>query len=224
MILDQINLNNLRLFEVVFRTGSMTRAAQELYLTQSGISQHIKALEDTLGLKLFDRVKQKLVPTSEGKTLYTQVLSHLNSLEKTLAEITAKDVGLKGEVNLATPVVFGLIKVLPCLAELGRGNSGLSFGVRFELAQNVSDLLMAGELDFAFVDDLPVDSRITREIVFEESLYLVCSQSYFDKIIYQESEAFSSMWRRQWPMLSGFLSSFVVDWVLEFCLHFKWKS
>ncbi|MCC6137911.1 MAG: LysR family transcriptional regulator, partial [Bdellovibrionaceae bacterium] len=59
MLLDQINMNYLRIFEAVYRTRSMTQAANELHLTQSGISQHIKSLEDTLDLQLFDRIKQK---------------------------------------------------------------------------------------------------------------------------------------------------------------------
>ncbi len=77
MLLDQINLNQLRIFERVYRTGSMTRAAEELNLTQSGISQHIKALEDILKVRLFDRVKQKLLPTAEGKFLYEACTAQL---------------------------------------------------------------------------------------------------------------------------------------------------
>ena len=57
MLIDQLNLNQLRIFESVYRTQSMTQAAVELGLTQSGVSQHIRALEDVLGLSLFDRIK-----------------------------------------------------------------------------------------------------------------------------------------------------------------------
>jgi len=64
LLIDQLNLNHLRVFECVYRTGSMTAAAKELHLTQSGVSQHIKSLEDVLNFKLFDRIQQRLVPTS----------------------------------------------------------------------------------------------------------------------------------------------------------------
>jgi DNA-binding transcriptional LysR family regulator len=43
MIIDHINLNHLRIFQSVYKTQSMTTAAGELHLTQSGVSQHIKA-------------------------------------------------------------------------------------------------------------------------------------------------------------------------------------
>ena len=62
--IQQINLIQLRAFEAVFRTKSMTAAAQELHLTQPGISQHIHSLEDLLERKLFDRVHRKLLPTA----------------------------------------------------------------------------------------------------------------------------------------------------------------
>ena len=53
MLIDKINLNLLRIFEKVYETKSMTRSAQELFMTQSGISQNIKHLEEILNLKLF---------------------------------------------------------------------------------------------------------------------------------------------------------------------------
>jgi len=69
MLIDQINLNQLRVFESVYRTKSMTHAARELHLTQSGVSQHIKALEDVLTLKLFDRIKHFInTPQKASKT------------------------------------------------------------------------------------------------------------------------------------------------------------
>ena len=46
MIINNLNLNHLLVFECVFRNGSMTAASKELHLTQSGVSQHMKSLED----------------------------------------------------------------------------------------------------------------------------------------------------------------------------------
>ncbi len=74
MIIDHINLNYLRVFECVFRTGSMTTAAQELHLTQSGVSQHIRSLEDVLGIRLFDRIKKKLIPTTTADILFKRFI------------------------------------------------------------------------------------------------------------------------------------------------------
>src|SRR3981081_3729214 len=59
-------LNALRAFEAAARSESFTRAAEELNVTQGEVSQQVKALEATLGLKLFNRERQRLKLTETG--------------------------------------------------------------------------------------------------------------------------------------------------------------
>jgi len=60
-------LNALKAFEAVARSNSVTRAAEELSVTQGAVSQQVKALEATLGIKLFNRERQRLVITEAGR-------------------------------------------------------------------------------------------------------------------------------------------------------------
>jgi LysR family glycine cleavage system transcriptional activator len=60
-------LNALKAFEAAARSESFTRAAEELCVTQGAVSHQVKALEDTLGLKLFVRERQRLVITAAGR-------------------------------------------------------------------------------------------------------------------------------------------------------------
>jgi LysR family glycine cleavage system transcriptional activator len=60
-------LNALKAFEAAARSESFTRAAEELSVTQAAVSQQVKALETTLGLKLFNRERQRLVITEAGR-------------------------------------------------------------------------------------------------------------------------------------------------------------
>src|SRR4051795_11068823 len=60
-------LNALRAFEAAARHESFTRAAEELCVTQGAVSHQVKALEETLGLKLFNRERQRLVITEAGR-------------------------------------------------------------------------------------------------------------------------------------------------------------
>src|ERR671936_2409590 len=69
-------------FEAAARTLSFTQAADELFITQSAVSRQIKALEDNLGLKLFERRHRSLTLTENGQALYriaTDVLDRLQS-------------------------------------------------------------------------------------------------------------------------------------------------
>ncbi len=63
----------LRAFEVAARSCSFTRAAQELSLTQSAISRHIRTLEETLGCRLFERNGPRLSLSDEGRRLSSQL-------------------------------------------------------------------------------------------------------------------------------------------------------
>jgi DNA-binding transcriptional LysR family regulator len=56
-------------FEAAARTLSFTKAAEELFITQSAVSRQIKALEDSLGLRLFERRSRSLTLTDNGQAL-----------------------------------------------------------------------------------------------------------------------------------------------------------
>jgi LysR family glycine cleavage system transcriptional activator len=60
-------LNALKAFEAAARSESFTRAAEELNVTQGAVSHQVKALEETLGLKLFNRERQRLIITDPGR-------------------------------------------------------------------------------------------------------------------------------------------------------------
>ncbi|OCX58144.1 LysR family transcriptional regulator [Thioclava sp. SK-1] len=68
-------LNALRVFEVIMRQGSFTKAAAELRVTQAAVSHQIARLEDSLGVTLFLRSPQGVIPTDEGRLLFP-VLEH----------------------------------------------------------------------------------------------------------------------------------------------------
>src|SRR5258707_7396416 len=60
-------LNALKAFEAAARSESFTRAAEELRVTQGAVSQQVKALEAILGIKLFNRERQRLIITDAGR-------------------------------------------------------------------------------------------------------------------------------------------------------------
>ncbi len=76
-----LNLEWLRTFKAIYDHGSLTHAAQALYISQPGVSLHLNSLEAYTGYKLFDRSAKRMVPTERGKVLYNFVLEPLNKLE-----------------------------------------------------------------------------------------------------------------------------------------------
>jgi len=75
------NLEWLRTFKAIYETGTLSAAAQELFISQPGVSLHLNSLEAYTGSKLFDRSARKMVATEKGKILYNCILEPLNRME-----------------------------------------------------------------------------------------------------------------------------------------------
>ncbi len=75
------NLEWVRTFKAIYETGTLSAAAQELFISQPGVSLHLNSLEAYTGYKLFDRSPRKMVPTEKGKILYNCIVDPLNKME-----------------------------------------------------------------------------------------------------------------------------------------------
>jgi DNA-binding transcriptional LysR family regulator len=183
MFLDSINIHSLRVFEAVYRHSNMTKAAEELHMTQSGVSQHIKNLEDNLGVVLFERIKQRPIPTSVASELARACLRHLHGLNRDLLSLTGHEEEVRGPVHVGLPLEFGNNLVLPLLARIGRQYPLVSFVIKYGHASEMNGLLLQGKLDFAFIDNYQVDRPLVTKRVRDEILCLCCSQDYFNHAI-----------------------------------------
>jgi DNA-binding transcriptional LysR family regulator len=77
-----VNLEWFRTFKAIYETGTLTGAAEALYISQPGVSLHLSSLEAHVGYKLFDRSSRKMVSTERGKLLYNFILEPLGKLEQ----------------------------------------------------------------------------------------------------------------------------------------------
>ena len=80
-------LNALRMFDAAARHLSLTRAAQELHVTQAAVSQHIRNLEERLGKPLFRRLPRGLALTDEGQALWPVVTQSFERIQQSLQQV-----------------------------------------------------------------------------------------------------------------------------------------
>lgn len=181
MIIDRINLNHLRIFQSVFQTKSMTAAARDLHLTQSGVSQHVKALEEALGITLFDRIQQKIVPTAAAAALFERTMEGLHSIESALTQITGVQEAVTGKVRVGMPIEFGNNILMPLIAKFGQKYPHVQFELQYDFASKFNDPLLQGDIDFAFVDEFRMDKRISIEKFFDETVDLCIASDLLKK-------------------------------------------
>lgn len=88
-----MELNQLRYFQTVAKFGQMTRAAEELHISQSSLSRTIATLEKSIGTQLFDRIGNRIVLNSVGRAFLQRVDRILMDLEDAVQEANAGDRG-----------------------------------------------------------------------------------------------------------------------------------
>ena len=112
------SLDFLKGFEAAGRLLSFTRAAEELFVTQSALSRQVQALEEALGVALFVRGHRALALTPAGAAFHRDVVAALNALA-TAADAARGAVRAPG-LTLSTTVSFASLWVIPRLAEFRR--------------------------------------------------------------------------------------------------------
>jgi DNA-binding transcriptional LysR family regulator len=114
------NLNDLSAFVLVAREGSFTKAAAQLGVSQSALSQTIRALEERLGIRLLTRTTRRVAPTDAGERLLNTIGPRLDGIEDDLAalgELRDKPAGsirITASDHAASSIL--LPKLLPLLA------------------------------------------------------------------------------------------------------------
>ncbi len=175
--LNSACLSTLRFFEAAARLGSFTRAAEELCITQGAVSQHIKALEDRLGCKLFFRLPGQIKLTDDGKKFAEVVGRVLRELDEA-ADVLVAPCSSKMDVRLRTGPSFALRWLIPRLGRLHARHPKIKLHI-------IGDY---GYFDPARRDfDLAIElarsppQRFHAELLMDEYLTPVCSPEYMAK-------------------------------------------
>ena len=178
MIIDTFNLNLLRVFECVYRHENMTKASIELGMTQSGVSQSVRNLEEVLELTLFDRIKKKPIPTESGHKLYVVARDSLFGLEASLKGVVGVRSELSGTISIGLPMEFGNNIVLPILSEFSKKHPKIKFKLKYGHAIDMNHLILKGDLDFAIVDNFSLGKEVSTTVLSSEEHVLCASKEY----------------------------------------------
>lgn len=144
-------LRQLRAFIAVYEEGSFTRAAQRENATQSGISQHVAALEDQVQAPLLLRSSGGVEPTDAGRILYNRALEALRALDQGVAEVAASVGAVNGAVRAGLMPAFTRAALVPALESFLVAYPGVSVEVIEGYSGALSEQVRSGDLDFALV-------------------------------------------------------------------------
>ncbi|HHQ4600369.1 TPA: LysR family transcriptional regulator [Aeromonas veronii] len=155
---------------VVHETGSFTRAAERLDLTQAAVSQHISRLEAEFGSLLLRKPRQ-LELTPRGLVLLDFARQQAQAAEQLRARLSDDDPH-HGAITLSTPGSIGLL-LYPLLLDQQQEHPGLTIQHRFAPTPDIVQAVLAGRSDLGLVDQPPEHPSIAAEPFAREPLCLV---------------------------------------------------
>ena len=145
------SLRDIRLFVAAYEERSFTAAARREHATQSGVSQHIRKLEDSLRAKLFARDKGRVLPTSAGDTYYRHCIQLLNTHALATSAVRKQGAGLTGSIVVGLMPTMTRCVLAPTLAKFIDTHPNMVCRVVEGYSASLTEQVQAGELDFAVV-------------------------------------------------------------------------
>jgi DNA-binding transcriptional LysR family regulator len=170
--MSAMELRHLRTIAAVARHGSFTKAAEELYLAQSAISQQIRRLEQELGVEVFRRTSRSVELTAEGRVIlgYAQrVLAEVDGLHSELEELTGL---LRGQLRIGGVYPTGPYDLFGMLADFRAEHPGVAIHMVEDTQDGVLEALRADDLDCAFTALNPdaLGNEFAATLLWEEEI------------------------------------------------------
>jgi LysR family glycine cleavage system transcriptional activator len=167
-------LSELLAFESAARHASFTRAAADLNLSQAAISRAVRMLEERLGVRLFERVRQRVVLTRPGEAYWREVQPLLQQLDEATRRL-ATSAAAGATLNLAVLPTFATRWLIPRLPEFLAERPGLTIN----LATRLAPFDFAGErFDAALHHGHAAWAGATTHLLMRETMIAVCSPAF----------------------------------------------
>src|SRR5258708_5047598 len=168
-----INFRQLEVFRAVAETTSFTRASHVLFISQSTVSQHIRELEQSLSVKLFNRNRRTVSLTAAGENLLEHGRQAFQMLEE--AEIAARTANdpYPGKLAFGCASTTLLYQLPDILAEYARRYPNVEMKITGGAIQDVAVQMWSGALDLALVVPPLSSVALERILLFEESFVFV---------------------------------------------------
>lgn len=173
-----MNLRQLELFSLVAELGNVTEAARHLYMTQPAVSQTIADLEESLGLKLFDRINRRMHLTFAGEVLYKysrKILSQVEEAEAHMLEITNNRIG---RLRLGASTTIGIYLLPMLVGQYKQKYQAIQSTFVIDNTTVVEEMLLDNRLDMGFVEGLVHSAEIAVQKVKDDELWLICSPQH----------------------------------------------
>jgi LysR family nitrogen assimilation transcriptional regulator len=169
-----VNLRRLKYFVKIVDIGSLTQAAEVLFIAQPALSQQLATLEGEVRQQLLVRTKRGVTPTEAGKVLYRHAQIILRQCEQARVDMEAAGEGLSGQVSVGlAPGTAASALSLPLLRTVRARHPGILLYLNENYGTTLSELIMNGRMDLAVLYGDKAIHGLTFLPLLKEPLFLV---------------------------------------------------
>ncbi|SOZ17176.1 LysR family transcriptional regulator [Cupriavidus taiwanensis] len=173
-----ISLRHLRYFAEVANSGSFTTAASRLFVTQSALTSTIQQFEEAVGLKLFDRNTRRVVMTPEAFRFKDEAEKIIKEFDAAIADLEALAQSQKGHIRIAAAPSTIYQFLVKAVMAFRVQYPDVTFSLRDASAQQVEQLVVDGELDFAIASKHKGFAELDYSPLLEDRFGVVCRPDY----------------------------------------------
>ena len=169
-----MNLAAFEAFIKVMETGSISIAAEQLFITQPAVTKRIHSLEDYFGVKLFEAAGRGIQPTHTAHSLLPKVKIWLNELGEIHHTLSHEQTQVQGRLKIGTSHHIGLHHLAEPLKKFVQQFPQVTLDVHFVDSEQAHEQVLAGELELAFLTLPPVgDDRLNYVTIWNDPLVFV---------------------------------------------------
>jgi len=170
---------HIEVFYSVFIHGSVTKAAQDLNVTQPSISKILSQSESDLGIKLFERLNKKMIPTQEAKILFPyaqKVHNNLSNFKKVSSNLVEKP---QGDLNIAATHALGIDYLPEAISKFSALNSKATFETVTLHYEEIIKQVLELKVDVGIVYDPVQHDDLINLPIINGKFVVIAPQSFF---------------------------------------------
>ena len=171
-----MTIRHLKVFTAVADAGGMSAAAKKLHVSQPTVSQAIAELEKQYGVKLFERLSQKLYLTKEGELMLSfsrHILDSFEQMEEAMYQAVKK-----ANLRIGCSVTVGTCLIHDILEQAETRMPDVRFSVVVANSSEIERAILCNEVDLGIVEGILKSSELLLTPVCEDELVVVCGSSH----------------------------------------------
>lgn len=171
-----MTLRHMKIFVEVCSEESITKAAENLKMTQPTVSIAIKELEDHYHTQLFERMNRRIYLTEKGQELY----QYAQTIVSQFAEAENRISGYNTEyvLKIGCNVSYGATRLTDIMEKYKTEYPDIKYSLQVANSNQIEKMLLHNELDFAIVDNVNVSTYFVSQLIAQENMLVFCGQEF----------------------------------------------